>query len=93
MRERERERERESTNAGWGEEGADGEGEADSPLSREPEERFHPRTQAHDLSRRQTLNGLSHPGAPGKYYYRGCPRCCGETEEGHLHWQLQMRRV
>ena len=39
------------------------EGEAD-PLSREPNARLDPGTWDHDLSRRQTLNRLSHPCAP-----------------------------
>ena len=35
---------------------AEGEGEADSPLSREPDTGLDPRAQEHDLSRRQMLN-------------------------------------
>ena len=59
------ERKREST-SWW--EGAKAEGEADFPLSREPHIELYPRTLDHDLSRRQTLNQLSHPGAP-KYVF------------------------
>ena len=36
--------------------GAEGEGEADSRPSREPEVGLDPRTWEHDLSQRQTLN-------------------------------------
>ena len=43
---------------------AEGEGEAGSPLSREPDMGLNPRTLDHDLSRRQKFNGLRHPGAP-----------------------------
>ena len=56
MREREREHEQGQ--------GAEGEGEANSLLSGEPNVGLHPRTPDHDLSRRQMLNRLSHPGAP-----------------------------
>ena len=41
-------------------------GEADSSLSREPDAGLHPRTQ--DLSPRQTLNRLSHPGTLAKKF-------------------------
>jgi len=41
--------------------GAQGEREADSPLRRDPEI---PRPWDHDLSLRQPVNQLSHPGAP-----------------------------
>jgi len=44
---------------GW----AEGEGEAGSPLSREPNAGLWDPGD-HDLSRRQTLNRLTHPGAP-----------------------------
>ena len=44
--------ERESTSRG----AAEGEGESDSPLGREPKVGFDPRTQDHDLSQSQTLN-------------------------------------
>ena len=54
----EKERVRESTS--WGE----GEGEVDSPLSKEPNAGLDPGHQDHDLSWRQMLNQLSHPGAP-----------------------------
>ena len=42
--------------------GAEGEGEADSLLSREPDVGLHPRPRPwdHDLNRRQTPNRLSH---------------------------------
>ena len=40
-----------------------GEGEADSPLSREPDVEHDPGIRDHDLSRRQMLNGVSHPGS------------------------------
>uniref|UniRef100_A0A452VL31 SCAN box domain-containing protein n=1 Tax=Ursus maritimus TaxID=29073 RepID=A0A452VL31_URSMA len=39
-------------------------GEADSPLSRSPMQDSIPGPWDHDLSRRQTLHRLSHPGAP-----------------------------
>ena len=43
-----------------------GEGEADSPLSREPNVgSLTPGLWHHDLSGRQRLKRLSHPGAPG----------------------------
>ena len=42
---------------------AEGEGEADSPLSREPKAGSGSRD--HDLSQKQMLNRLNHPGAPG----------------------------
>ena len=51
---------RENTSEGGG---AEGEGEADSPLSREPNVRLNPRTQDHDLRRRQMFNQLSHSGS------------------------------
>ena len=41
-----------------------GEGEADSPLSREPNGSLIPGPRDHDLSQRQMLNQLSHLGAP-----------------------------
>ena len=44
---------------GW----AEGEGEADSPLSRELMRGLIPGPWDHDLSRRQMLNHLSHSGA------------------------------
>ena len=59
---REREREQESKHkvvVGWG---VEAKGEADSPLSRESGS-WIPGPQDHDLSRRQTLNQLSPPGA------------------------------
>ena len=40
-----------------------GEGEAGFLLSREPDVGLDPRTPGSDLSQRQKLNGLSHPGA------------------------------
>jgi len=43
---------------------AEGEAEAESPLSREPNPRT-PGPQDHDLIQSQMLNQLSHPGAPG----------------------------
>ena len=46
---------------------AEGEGETDSPLSREPYVGLNPRT--HDLSQRQMLNRLSHPGTPIILYF------------------------
>ena len=49
---------------GWGG-WAEGEGEADSPLSRELMRGLIPGSWDHDLSQRQMLNHLSHPGAPG----------------------------
>ena len=42
----------------------EGEEEADSPLSRKPDGDSISGPQDHDLSPRQTLNRLSHPGAP-----------------------------
>ena len=49
--------------------GQGAEGEADSPLIREPDPDLDPRTpEDHDLNRGQTLNWLSHPGAPGILY-------------------------
>jgi len=42
--------------------GTEGEGEAASLLSREPNVGLHPRPRDHDLSQRQDLNWLSHPG-------------------------------
>ena len=45
-------------------EGAEGEGEADSLLSREPYLGLDPSSWDHDLRQRQMLNRLSHPGAP-----------------------------
>lgn len=42
----------------------EGEGEADSPPSREQDSGLHPRTLGPDLSWRQALHGLSHPSAP-----------------------------
>ena len=56
----ERDTAREGTQAG-----EVGEGEAGFPLSREPDVGLIPAPWDHDLSRRQTLNWLSHPGAPG----------------------------
>ena len=44
--------------------GAEEEGEADSPLSKEPEMGLIPGPRDHDLSLRQMLNLLSHSGAP-----------------------------
>ena len=63
-------REREQVEVGPG--GAKGEGEADFLLSREPEGEggLIPGPQDHDLSRRQTLNYPSHPGAPRIYYFK-----------------------
>ena len=46
---------------GWG---VCTEGEADSPVSRENDAGLDPGLQDHDLSQRQNLNQLSHPGAP-----------------------------
>ena len=45
---------------GW----AEGEGEADSSLSREVMQGLIPGPWDHDLSQRQMLNHLSHPGTP-----------------------------
>ena len=42
--------------------GGEGERETGSPLSREPNAELDPRTQEHDLSRRQTLHRQSHLG-------------------------------
>ena len=53
---RERERERESMSGGKVGRGAQEEGEADSPLSREPNAGSIPGPWDHDLSRRQMLN-------------------------------------
>ena len=52
--------------------GADREGEADSSLSREPgcDVASIPGPRDHDLSRRQMLNQLSHPGAPASLYFK-----------------------
>ena len=59
---REREREWEHIQVGGG---AEGEGETGSSLSRKPNEWVSiPRSQDHDLSWRQMLKQLSHPGAP-----------------------------
>jgi len=44
--------------------GGEGEREAGSPLSREPDAASIPGSWDHDLSRRQLLNRLSYPGAP-----------------------------
>ena len=44
--------------------GAEREGEADSPLSREPNVGLIPGPQEHDLSLRQTPNQMSHPDTP-----------------------------
>ena len=44
--------------------GAEGEGEADSPLSSEPARGSTPGLRDHDLGRRQILNRLSHSGVP-----------------------------
>jgi len=41
-----------------------GEGEADSPLGREPDAAGSQGPWDHDQSRRQTLHWLSHPGVP-----------------------------
>ena len=57
---------------GW----AEGEGEADSPLSRELMRGLIPVSRDHNLSRRQMLNHLSHPGAPQRGF--------------DLHFQLLM---
>ena len=46
------------------------EGEAGSLPSREPDQGLIPGPQARDLSRRQTLNQLSHPGTPQKSFLR-----------------------
>ena len=43
---------------------AEGEGEVGSPLSREPDAGWITGPEDHDLSQRQMLNCLSHPGAP-----------------------------
>ena len=59
--ERESTRESTSRGGGWG---AEGEGKAVSLLNMEPNVGLNPRTLDHDLSQRQTLNSLSHPGAP-----------------------------
>ena len=56
LREREREHERRG--------GAGGEGEAGGLLSREPDRGLDPGPRQHELSRRQTLNRLGHPGTP-----------------------------
>jgi len=42
--------------------GAEAKGEVDSPPSREPHVGLDPGTLDHDLSRRQILDRLSHPG-------------------------------
>ena len=47
---------------------AKGEGEADSPLSREPDVGLDPGTPGSWPERRQTLNWLSHPGAPQSFF-------------------------
>ena len=57
-----RERERENMHARG--RGAEGEEQADTPLSRESDTGLDPRILNHDLSRRQTVNRLSHAGAP-----------------------------
>ena len=43
--------------------------EPDYLLSRKPYAELHPGLQDHDLSQRQTLNRLSHPGTPAYYYF------------------------
>ena len=55
----------ESMSGEWGR-GAEGDREADSLLSREPDAKWGSISgpQDHDLNRRQPLNWLSHPGAP-----------------------------
>ena len=52
--------EREHECGGW----TEGEGQADIPLSREPDVGLNPKIWDHDLSQRETLNQLSHPGNP-----------------------------
>ena len=47
-----------------GEQQAEGEGEADSPLRKDWMQGSIPRPWEHDLTQRQTLNRLSYPGAP-----------------------------
>ena len=59
----------------------EGEGEADSSLSREPDTELDPRTRDRDLSQRQTLNRLSHPGAP-RYVFWDSTRCCNRQAPG-----------
>ena len=44
--------------------GAEGEGEAYTPLSAEPDTGLNPSTLSHDLSQSQMLNQLSHPSTP-----------------------------
>ena len=54
-----------------GERHAEEEGEAGSPLSKEPETlALIPGPWDHDLSRRQTFNQLSHPGAPKIFEFK-----------------------
>ena len=60
-RNKEWERERERTAEGEGE--GEGNGEAGSLISRDPNDGLDPRIPDYDLSRRQMLNWLSHPGA------------------------------
>ena len=46
----------------------EGEGEAGAPLSREPDSDSIPGRWDHDVSRRQTLQGLSHPDTPAFFF-------------------------
>ena len=72
--------------------------EADASLNREPDEDSIPRPRDHDLSQRQTLNQLSHPGAPclSNLLWRQCPlntsKVMGVTKwgekEGQQRWDL-----
>ena len=59
---------RQSTSWGAGVRGL--EGEADSPLSRMADTGLDSGPWDHDLSRRQMLKGLSHPGAPCGAYFK-----------------------
>ena len=61
--------------------GQQAEGEASSPLSREPDVERDPRTLVHDLSRRQMLNRLNHSGTPKMRLSR--------EEDKPLHREIQ----
>ena len=54
-------------------EGTEREGEADSLMSREPNAGSIPRPQDPDLSQRQMLNRVSHPGAPCLFLKKETP--------------------
>ena len=62
--------------------GGAAEEEAGYPLSRKPDAGPIPGPQDHDLTQRQTLNQLSHPGAPQWFKYLLHPEWGKQTPSG-----------